>query len=93
MPGQLTGGGFTLDIYEMCKVIHFKYCFKCILDFPDHNDPDHDGITQPVIHFDRVPVEVTCPKRDLLLYIKRVYPEETVGFNRPFIITEQDQDG
>src|SRR5690606_20940760 len=81
----------ALNAYKVLVVVYFKGSFECILNLPDKDHTDLNGITHLVIHLDLFTVEVSRSQRYGTLGEKGIHPKKAVLLHRALIFSEQDQ--
>src|SRR5690606_1284286 len=85
---QPTHCSIALDANKVFVVVDFKRGFECVLDLPDKDHTDLNGIPHLVIHLYLFTVKVSRPKGYRTLAEKRVHPEEAIPFYCALVIPE-----
>ena len=89
--GQFSHCCVCLYFHEVFIIIHIKGCFVGVFYTPHQNSTDHHRVSQLVIHFQALTVEVAGPQGNFLFGVKRIHPIKTILFNTAYILSKEQQ--
>src|SRR5690606_42065921 len=76
--GQFSHSGIGLYPYKILIVVHFKGCLIGIGYTPYQYGTDHDRISQFVVDFKSLTIEVAGAQRNFFLGVQGIYPKKTI---------------